>query len=324
MLKQLDATMIFVGEPSPFDCLDAKGKLLLRKGVTVSLQNQMDALLARGLYFEDDPSLVVAEKGAAPMKIVIVDDNLSMRKILTALFQSQGHQVVASLEDGSGLSQCVVETTPDIVCLDQNMPGKTGLQLLIELQAAWPEIDVVMMTGSSDPALAGLAANAGASGFILKPFSQAQILEEIRHIEETRRIVAGTADKKLDLRVPGVSKGTVLIIDDSAVVRTLLKGILEDINLRVLPMVGNGEDGVEAARKHRPELVCLDVEMPRMSGLDALPLILQASPKSKVVMITGSPDKAFSDRAAAGGAKGYILKPVRPAYVEAFMKKLLG
>ena len=323
MLKKLNESMILAGEPVPFDCYDSVGKLLLRKGVVVEFQNQMDALLERGLYVEEEPP--AAARVAGPMKIVIVDDNLSMRKVLTALFQSQGHLVVASLEDGSGLAQCINEFSPDLICLDQNMPGKSGLELLIELQSASPEIDVVMMTGSSDPELAGKAANAGASGFILKPFSPAQILEEIRNIVETRQIVAVSAakDPLLDLRVPGVSKGTVLIVDDSSVVRVLLKGILEEIGLKVLPMAGNGADGVEAARKYRPELVCLDVEMPRMSGLDALPLIMQASPKSKVVMITGSPDKGFAERATAGGARGYILKPVRPAYVEAFMKKLL-
>lgn len=274
---------------------------------------------------ESEASAAGAE-AARPLKIVIVDDTLSMRKVLSALFQSHGHQVVATLEDGSTLAACVKEFSPDLVCLDQNMPGKSGLQLLIELQSASPEVDVVMMTGSSDPALSGQAADAGASGFIHKPFSPAQILEEIGNIQQARRIVAASAGNKrvLDLRQPGVAKGTVLIVDDSAAVRSLLKGILEEIGLTVVQMVGNGEAGVAAAKKHHPEIVCLDVEMPRMSGLEALPLIGEASPKSKIVMITGCADRGFAERASAGGAKGYILKPVRPAYVEAFMKKLLA
>lgn len=325
MLKRLVGAMVPVGEPAPFDCLDSQGKLLLRKGAIVKLQNQLDALLERGLYVESEPAAAEAEE-AGPLKIVIVDDNLAMRKILSALFQSQGHQVVAALEDGSILAQCVAEHAPDVICLDQNMPGKSGLELLVELQATSPQIDVIMMTGSNDPALSGRAADAGASGFILKPFSQQQILDEIENVARSRRIVAGSSGGRpvLDLRVPWVAKGTVVIVDDSGVVRTLLKGILEQVGLQVLQMAANGEDGVEAAKKHHPEIVCLDVEMPRMSGLEALPLIMQASPKSKVVMITGSPDKRFAEMASAGGAKGYIVKPVRPAFVEAFMKKLLS
>ncbi len=64
--------------------------------------------------------------------------------------------------------------------------------------------------------------------------------------------------------------------------------------------------------------------MPLMSGLEALPQIREASPNSKVVMVTGNAGKSFVDTAISGGAQGYILKPVRPAQVETFMKKLLA
>jgi DNA-binding NarL/FixJ family response regulator len=64
--------------------------------------------------------------------------------------------------------------------------------------------------------------------------------------------------------------------------------------------------------------------MPGMSGLEALPQIRLASPKTKVVMITGNAGRAIVEAAVSGGAKGYFLKPIRPAKVEEFMKKLLG
>ncbi|MCX7175193.1 MAG: response regulator [Proteobacteria bacterium] len=258
------------------------------------------------------------------MKIVIVDDNLSMRKVLSALFESHGHQVVAALEDGSKLSECVKQHQPDLVCLDYNLPGRNGLELLAELHSSSPDIDVIMLTGSNDPDLVGRAANAGASGFLHKPFSQPQILEELKHVGENRRMIARTAGGESAPQVPGHSKRTAVIVDDSGSIRLLLKGILQEIGLNVLQTVGDGLEGVEAVKKHLPDIVTLDVDMPRMSGLDALPLIMQASPLSKVVMVTGNPNKAFAETALAGGAKGYILKPLRPAYVEAFMKKLLG
>ncbi len=260
------------------------------------------------------------------MKIAIVDDNLSIRKILTALFESLGHQVVAALEDGSGLAGCVRQHAPDLVCLDYNLPGRNGLELLAALQSASPDTDVVIITGSSDPDLVGRAANAGASGFLHKPFSQSQIIEEIKQIEEARRAVAKTSYQPavLDLRGPECATRSAVIVDDSGSIRLLLKSVLEDIGLTVVQTACNGEEGVEAAKKHLPAIVCLDVDMPRMSGLEALPLIRAASPQSKVVMVTGNPNKAFVEEAITGGASGYILKPVRPAYVEAFMKKLLA
>jgi DNA-binding NarL/FixJ family response regulator len=63
--------------------------------------------------------------------------------------------------------------------------------------------------------------------------------------------------------------------------------------------------------------------MPGMSGLDALPLIREASPKTAVVMVTGSATRELVERAGAGGARGYIVKPIRPAHLQAFMSKLV-
>lgn len=64
--------------------------------------------------------------------------------------------------------------------------------------------------------------------------------------------------------------------------------------------------------------------MPVMGGLEALPLILAASPDTAVVMVTGCVDKLQVTQAAGLGAVGYIIKPLRPAYVGNFLRKLLG
>lgn len=133
------------------------------------------------------------------MKIVIVDDNLSMRKVLTALFESQGYQVVAALEDGSQLTECVAQLSPDLVCLDYNLPGRNGLELLTDLQASSPAVDVVMLTASNDQALVGKAANLGASGFLHKPFSQPQILDELKQIQNSRRLRANDCESDEDI-----------------------------------------------------------------------------------------------------------------------------
>jgi len=260
------------------------------------------------------------------MKIVLVDDNLAIRKVLSALLEQHGHQVVAALEDGSTLSDCIKQHAPDLVCLDYNLPGRNGLEILADLHSSSPEIDVFMVTGSADPSLVGRAADAGAAGFLHKPFSQDQILEELNHLEEAKRLAAKAAGDGpiLDLRIPENSRRTALIVDDSGVIRLLLKGILEGIGLKVLQTVASGHEAIEAAKRHLPEVVTLDVDMPGMTGLTALPLIHDVSPQSKIVMVTGNADKALVQQAVAGGAKGYILKPLRPAHVEAFMKKLLG
>jgi len=77
----------------------------------------------------------------------------------------------------------------------------------------------------------------------------------------------------------------VMLVDDSAVVRGFIGRILEsDPDIRIVASVANGEQGVTSVARHHPDIVILDVEMPVMDGLTALPKILAASPGVRVIM----------------------------------------
>lgn len=273
------------------------------------------------------------------MKIAIVDDDKTMRSVLRALCEGEGHAVTAEFEDGTGLIDYVSNHHPDVVCLDFNLPGQDGLELLAHMDVNANHVDVIMITGSDDPQLKGHAADIGAKGFIHKPFEQTQVIEELREIVKTREIAARAAAMP-EVLMPAVVEPaaagapvpaqnvrvvprSAVIVDDSASIRLLLKGILQDLGIKVIGVATSGRDGVEAIKSTHPAMVCLDVDMPGMSGLEALPLIRAASPQSKVVMVTGNAGRDVVQAAIAGGAKGYFLKPIRPAKVEEFMRKLL-
>ncbi|MGE5470987.1 MAG: response regulator [Bacteroidota bacterium] len=262
------------------------------------------------------------------MRIVIVDDNAAMRKVLVAIFSGAGHEVVGAFEDGQELEDRIRTLRPDLVCLDYNLPGRDGLTLLRAIQTAWPQLDVVFMTGSSESNIEEKAADAGASGFLRKPFGQAQIVEELRAVEETRRIASQAALPSLEVARPATGgkrrRGTAVIADDNGSVRLVLKALLEECGLTVVQSVANGSEAIQAAKNHQPSVFCLDVNMPVMDGLEALPKIVESSPQSHVIMVTGCADKKLVAQAAGLGAVGYILKPLRPAYVENFIRKLLG
>lgn len=263
------------------------------------------------------------------MRILIVDDNLGICKVLTALCVSAGHEVVATLADGSGIEAEIDRLQPDLVCLDYHLPGRDGLELLSAIHAIAPRIDVVFMTGSDAADIEQRAADAGASGFVRKPFSQVQILDELAAVGEARMRAATAEAVPAGGAVavpPAADAGqlrSVVIADDSASVRLVLKGLLDGCGLRVVKAVGNGAEAVQAVRALRPRLLCLDVNMPVIGGLDALPLIREVSPETIVVMVTGCADRQFVSRAASLGARGYILKPLRPAYIEGVVRKLL-
>ena len=275
------------------------------------------------------------------MKIVIVDDDEAMRNLLRAICEGEEHKVVAQFPDGRGLLEFVRNERPDVVCLDYELPGKNGFELLAEMDAAANQVDVVMISGSSEPELHGHAADLGAAGFIQKPFEEARIIDELTQIEKARMIAARAATTPAETPAPSPGKpaaapaepadqdtGAVVprsavIVDDSGSIRLLLKGVLQEIGIKVIGLASNAQEGIEVVRKSRPALVCLDVNMPGMSGLDALPHIQAACPQTKIVMVTGNASRPVVQAAIAGGAIGYFLKPIRPALVEEFMCKLL-
>ena len=262
------------------------------------------------------------------MRVLIVDDDASMRALLSGLLADRGHEVVAALEDGSGIIDAIRQKFPDIVCLDYQLPGRDGLDILREINETTPQIDVLFMTGSEDAAVEHKAADAGAAGFIRKPFGQAQILKEIELVWDARQQanaappVAPRPAATIEPRAI-FNRRNVVIADDNGSIRLLLKGVLNQLGFNVVQMVANGEDAVKAAATYQPGVLCLDVEMPVMSGFEALPLIREVSPKTAVVMVTGGATRELVEKAASLGAKGYIVKPIRPAYVEAFMSKLI-
>ncbi|HEX6733404.1 MAG TPA: response regulator [Azonexus sp.] len=261
------------------------------------------------------------------MRIMIIDDNVSMRKVLAALFAGAGHEVIGTFADGEGIEAQIQQAKPDLICLDYHMPGRDGLSVLRAIHAEAPEIDVVFMTASHEEGVEAAAADAGASGFIRKPFGQRQIIDELRAVEQTRQKANHTAADSKVLRAAGqprARRGTAVIADDNGSVRLVLKGLLEECGLQVVQSVANGAEAIQAARTHQPRVLCLDINMPVMDGMESLPKIVEVSPETKVIMITGCADKKLVAQSAGLGAVGYIIKPLRPAYVEGFIQKLLG
>ncbi|MCB1783144.1 MAG: chemotaxis response regulator protein-glutamate methylesterase [Alphaproteobacteria bacterium] len=114
---------------------------------------------------------------------------------------------------------------------------------------------------------------------------------------------AGTSDQK---------KINIVLVDDSAVIRGALGRILKtDPNVEIVGSVANGQDGVTKARLVQPDILILDVEMPVMDGITALPRILEASPKTKVIMCSTLTAKGadITMKALSLGAVDSIVKP---------------
>jgi len=115
----------------------------------------------------------------------------------------------------------------------------------------------------------------------------------------------------------------VLIVDDLAFIKIVLRDILEKSGFRV---VGEASDGVQAIALYqdtRPDVVLMDITMPGMDGLTALKKIREIDPAARIIMCSALGQQKLIVQAIQLGAKDFIIKPFQPQRVVSALKKAL-
>ena len=116
----------------------------------------------------------------------------------------------------------------------------------------------------------------------------------------------------------------LLIVDDALIMRKRIKDIAERAGWEVAGEASNGEEAVEMYRKESPDLVTLDIVMPKMAGVTALKHVLAADPRARVVMISAVDQKEKLSECIGAGAVDFIVKPFDSARLKRFFEKYLA
>ena len=112
---------------------------------------------------------------------------------------------------------------------------------------------------------------------------------------------------------PQEQRVRLALADDDAMVRAGVAAVLSsDPTIEVVGEAVDGRAAVELVRRHRPDVVLLDIRMPGLDGLAALPAVLDACPDTAVMMLTTFSEGDYVARAISGGARGFVLKAGAP------------
>ena len=116
----------------------------------------------------------------------------------------------------------------------------------------------------------------------------------------------------------------VLITDDAAFMRMMIKDVLTKNGYEVAGEAVNGMDAVDKYNELKPDLVLMDITMPEMDGIQALKKIKEGDANAKVIMCSAMGQQAMVIEAIQSGAKDFIVKPFQPDRILEAVQKVLG
>jgi Response regulator containing CheY-like receiver domain and AraC-type DNA-binding domain len=122
-----------------------------------------------------------------------------------------------------------------------------------------------------------------------------------------------------------MTRKTFLLADDATFIRTILRDMIEQ--KEEYTVIGEARDGVEAVEKAallRPDIMTMDITMPEMDGIEALPLVTSKSPNTKIIMVSAIANQEQILRALRRGAVDFIMKPFDKNRVYEVLNKVLA
>jgi DNA-binding NtrC family response regulator len=251
------------------------------------------------------------------MKVVIADDDGNVRAAVGETLVAAGVQV---LEATNGLEALlhVKHERPDAVVLELRMPRLGGVEALKRIRAFDAAIAVIILTVETDPKLFEEATARGAKAVLPKPLNIAALAAALgitAPAATAARVAAAPA--AVPVAVPPAQDAgavRVLSIDDDPDVREMLTDFMSSEGYRV-STAEDAASGVRSLVASPADVVLLDIDMPGLSGVDALPTIRAVAPNAVVIMVSGNPDESIAQRTLAYGAFDFVTKPVNLEYL---------
>lgn len=261
--------------------------------------------------------------------VLIVDDSITVREMLSISFNKSGYRVEQA-RDGQEAWQKLRSGLPcDLVFCDIEMPRMNGLELLKHIQEdeTLSDIPVAILSSRGAEKHQKLAAELGASAYLIKPYVEKDLLDSAKRMLDGEVLLSGSTkqvkpqvklrkttqsgENNVPRRRTNNSAPMVLIIDDSVVVREMLSMTFKKVGYKV-EQARDGQDAWDKISDGLPcDIILCDIEMPRMNGLELLARIQQDEELSQipVAMVTSRGAEKHRKIAADLGAKAYFTKP---------------
>jgi two-component system CheB/CheR fusion protein len=243
-------------------------------------------------------------------RIMVVEDNPSVRETVTLSLRSIGHQVISAASGNEALAVVRDEAVPpDVLLVDLNLAGPmTGLEVAAAIRSHLDlPLPTLILTGNMSTAARSAISDAGF----------AQIAKPVRLSELKQRLDAILGDfgaVSEETSLPGASveshgEATVYVIDDDGHIRRSLRSVLEAQQYHVEDFE-SGEAFLQIADFPSRSCLVIDAYLPQMSGLAVLQRLNERGCAMPSIVVTGHADVGMAVRAMQAGASAFIEKPI--------------
>ncbi|MDY6944764.1 MAG: response regulator [Pseudomonadota bacterium] len=261
--------------------------------------------------------------------ILIIEDDPASQELMSYLISAHGYATLEASRGDQGVAM-IRESRPDLVVCDIHLPGLDGYEVARAVKATdelltipLVAVTALAMVGDREKVLA-----AGFDSYVTKPIDPQTFVSHIELLlgrsPSTRCPAPPAPVVNAPARLP--SRGTLLVVDDSAVNRDLKRSIFEPHGYRVIT-AETVAAGLQLATEHRPTAIIADVGLPDGSGLDLLKQ-LKADPRVRdipVVIITSThADRAVADASLALGAARFLIRPLDSTSVLSEVESVLN
>jgi PAS domain S-box-containing protein len=306
-------------------------------GLGLAISKRLAELMGGGVTVQSEPGhgslfqvtvqVKLAEPGAPPeylqrdvptlsgKRLLIVDDNLTNRRILTRMALLWG-MVPSTLPSAlEALDRIRHGERYDVAVLDMSMPGIDGIGLAVGIRRLLrsDEMPIVMLTSLGQRQALQDEHGAELAAYLSKPIKASQLFATLQSVVQGQRSVPLPPPPTSSMPMPleGLPL-RVLVAEDNAVNQRVAVRLLQRLGYRA-DVVANGLEVIDAVERQEYDVVLMDIQMPEMDGLQAARWIVQrrgAGSLPRIVAMTANAMPGDREAYMAAGMDGYVAKPI--------------
>ncbi|MCG2583729.1 response regulator [Massilia sp. TS11] len=267
--------------------------------------------------------------------LLLVDDNLQIRSAIRSILNDLGFRTVHAAASAEEAMRIFGERPVGAVICDQSLPGMGGLAFMqwMREQPRWADRPFLLLGEETDPGAVQALLAAGASDYLVKPFTYDHFQQKLEALLRPARRAAVAAARSGSPRAligedtpveERIRKATILVVDDMATNIKVIAGMLTDDGYNVKVAI-SARKALELAQSAQPDLILLDIVMPEMSGFE-LCKRLKADPDTRDIPVIFLSSRDGADDVVGGlalGAADYVTKPVESSVLRARLRTQL-